>query len=106
MHLSKKDRRAIIAMCCTVARADGFVSAGEFEYLMDILGRLSRGSVTFGELQSWLDDGPPSIDVILSEDLLQLFLHEAVAVAHADGQVDESEIWTIKSLVRSFFDRG
>jgi tellurite resistance protein len=93
-------------MCCEVARADGVVSAGEYERLIEILAELGAGAVSFGELQLWLEQGAPSPRRKLPEELIRLFLHEAISIARADGQVDQVELASIKDFVRYCFEGG
>ena len=104
MELTSEQRRDILSMCCVVARADGIIAAGEYEQLIVLLAELGQGSVGFSELQEWLDHGPPAPSKKLPEGHLKLFLREAIGIAHADGNVDASEIDAIKRLVKLCFD--
>jgi tellurite resistance protein len=104
MELTREQRRALLALCCVVARADGEVSTAEYEQLLDLLARLSQGSVGFSELQRWMNEGPPALDVRLPEDCIRMFLREAIALGRADGRLDEVEIATIKELVQRYFE--
>jgi tellurite resistance protein len=104
MELNRPQRRALLAMCCVVARSDGEVSAAEYEQLLDLLTRMAHGSVGFSELDDWMRRGPPPFDVRLPEDCIKMFLREAIALARADGKVAEVEIATIKDLVQKYFD--
>jgi tellurite resistance protein len=81
-----------------VARADGEVSPREYEMLIELLSRLGGNAASFAELQEWLENGPPGCTVKMPEDHIRLFLREAIAVAHADGKVDQSELDTIKRI--------
>ncbi len=104
MSLSRKERRQVIAQCCAVARADGEVSPGEYEHLIELLATIGADSVSFFELQEWLETGPPECTVLMREDHVRLFLREAIAIAHADGKVDETELATIKRIVAACYD--
>ena len=104
MDLSDTQRRALLAMCCEVARADGSVDTGEIEQLLELLGRLSHHSVGFSELQQWVEQGPPHFDVKLPDSVVKEFVKEAVALARADGKVDRVEIAAIKHMVERYFD--
>jgi tellurite resistance protein len=104
MELTRNQRRALLAMCCEVARADGNVHSREYESLLDLLGRLAQGAVGFSELERWINEGPPAIDARLPEEIVKTFLREAVGVARADGKLDEVEIATMKELVARYFD--
>lgn len=104
MELDAEQRRAIVSMCVSVARADGEVSPGELEALLDILSRFAEGVVGFGELQTWLQEGPPDVQARLPGASIRPFVREAVVIANADGKVDASEVATIKKLVRRYFD--
>jgi tellurite resistance protein len=106
MSLNAEHRRDILSMCCVVARADGIIAAGEYERLIELLAELGQGSVGFEELQQWLDNGPPAPAKKLPEEHLKLFLHEAVGIAHADGNVSADEIATIKRLVNLCFENA
>ncbi len=106
MELSRQQRRAMLAMCIEVARADGSVNVSEYEGLLDLLGRLAQGAVGFSEIEQWISTGPPRLDVRLPEQAVKLFLREAVAIARADGKVEAAEIATIKELVGRYFDLG
>lgn len=106
MELTRLERRAMLAMCIQVARADGAVNHSEYEGLLDLLCRLAQGAVGFSELEQWVGSGPPRIDVRLPEAAVKLFLREAVAIARADGKVEDVEIATIKQLVERYFDLG
>lgn len=104
MELSKPQRRALIAMCCLVARVDGQVSSAEYELLLDILSRIAQGAVGYSELERWLNDGPPEIDVRFPEQAIRMFLREALALSRADGKLDDSELAVIKDLVARYFE--
>lgn len=95
-----------MAMCIEVARADGSVNASEYEALLGLLTGLAQNAVGFSELEQWVSAGPPRLDVRLPEDAVKLYLREAVAVARADGKIQEVEIATIKALVERYFDMG
>jgi tellurite resistance protein len=104
MELTKEQRRAVIAMCCTVARSDGQVSTSEYETLLELLSRVAHGAVGFSELQHWLEHGPPHFDVRLPEQNIRGFLREALGLARADGKLDAVELATIKELVGRYFE--
>lgn len=104
MELSREQRRALIAMCCVVARSDGAVSPSEYEVLLDLMNRLARGVVGFSELEQWMSSEPPIITARLPEESIRMFLREAIALARADGKLEEVEITTIKDLVARYFD--
>lgn len=104
MELSREQRRALIAMCCVVARSDGEVSPSEYEVLLDLMNRLARGVVGFSELEQWMRSEPPIITARLPEESIRMFLREALALARADGKLEEVEITTIKDLVARYFD--
>jgi len=104
MELSREQRRALIAMCCVVARADGTVSPSEYEVLLDLMSRLSRGAVGFSELEDWMRNDPPIATERLPEESIRLFLREAIALSRADGKLEQIEITTIKELVARYFD--
>jgi tellurite resistance protein len=104
MDLNRPQRRALLAMCCVVARSDGDVSAAEYEALLDLLTRLAHGAVGFSELEDWMRSGPPPIDTRLPEDSIKLFLREAIALARVDGKVADVELATIKDLVQRYFE--
>ncbi len=96
MSESEDYRRAVVAMCCAVARADGKVTLSELEALSDVLFKFGLGAVTHNELSRWLDEGPPEVWVKLEEDELRSVIRDALAVAHADGHVDDRELLVIK----------
>jgi tellurite resistance protein len=104
MELTRNQRRAMLAMCIEVARADGGVTAAEYERLLDLLVRLAQGAVGFSELERWVQTGAPRLDITLPEGAVRIFLREAVVIARADGKVDASEIATIKDLVARYFE--
>jgi tellurite resistance protein len=104
MDLNRPQRRALLAMCCVVARSDGDVSSSEYEQLLDLLSRFAAGAVGFSELEDWIRTGPPPIDARLPEQAIKTFLHEAIALARADGVVAEVELATIKDLVQRYFE--
>jgi tellurite resistance protein len=104
MELTHEQRRALLALCCLVARADGEVSASEYEQLLELLSRLAKGAVGFSELESWMYKGPPELDVRLPEDCIRLFLREAIGLSRSDGKLQDVEIATIKELVHRYFD--
>lgn len=87
-------------MCCEVARADGAVSTTEFEHIVGLLSRLAGQAVGFSEIQRWLSEGPPRLETPLTEERVKLFLREGVAVARADGRVDETEVATLRDFVQ------
>ena len=93
----------MVAMCCEVALADGAVSTSEFEHILGVLCRLAGDAVGFSEIQEWLAHGPPRPDARLSDDRVKLFLREGVAVARADGRVDEAEVATMRDFVQRCF---
>ena len=45
MELSAPQRRALLAMCCVVARSDGDVSASEYEQLLAAAVAVPLGGV-------------------------------------------------------------
>jgi tellurite resistance protein len=102
MDLDAEQRRAVVAICCAVARADGEVSPPEVETLFDILARFADGKVAFSEMQKWLDEGPPSIETTLPEGAIRGAISEALSVARADGRVDDAELQTIKRLFEHY----
>ena len=104
MQLDRTQRRALIAMCCEVAKADGSVNTSEYEALLDLLGRLAQGAVGFSELTRWMEQGPPRPEARLPDEAVRLFLREAVTIARADGKVEEVEIATMKQLVERYFE--
>lgn len=106
MDLTRPQRRALLGMCIEVARSDGSVNTSEYEQLLELLGRLANGAVGYSEIESWIQKGPPAVDVRMPESAVKLFLREAVAIARADGKVQEVEIATIKDLVARYFDMG
>lgn len=106
MDLTRQQRRALLGMCIEVARSDGSVNSSEYEGLLELLGRLSNGAVGYSEIETWIHKGAPAMDVRLPEAAVKLFLREAVAIARADGRVQEVEIATIKELVTRYFDMG
>ncbi len=104
MELNHEQRRAILAMCCMVARADGAVSPSEYESLLDLLSRLAQGSVGFSELEEWMHQGPPELSIRMPEESIRLFLREALALARSDGKLVDEEMSTIKGLVERYFE--
>jgi tellurite resistance protein len=104
MQLNRAHRRALLALCCVVARSDGEVSASEYEQLLDLLSRVAGGAVGFSELEDWVRSGPPPIDTRLPETCVKTFVHEAVALARADGKASDVELATIKDLVQKYFE--
>jgi len=104
MELTREQRRALIAMCCVVARADGQVSPSEYEALLDLMSRLAKGAVGFSELEEWLHKDPPITTERLPEECIRMFLREALSLARADGKLEEVEISTIKELVARYFE--
>ncbi len=104
MELTGEQRRALIAMCCVVARADGEVSPAEYETLLDLMSRLARGVVGFSELEGWMRTEPPIVSERLPEESIRMFLREALTLARADGKLEDVEIATIKDLVGRYFE--
>jgi len=104
MELTREQRRALVAMCCVVARADGQVSPSEYEALLDLMSRLAKGAVGFSELEQWLHKDPPIATERLPEECIRMFLREALSLARADGKLEEVEISTIKELVARYFE--
>lgn len=104
MRLSDEQQRVVVATCCAVARADGEVSPAEIESLLGLLARFARGAVAYAELQRWLDEGPPEIGARLSESELRACIGEALAVAKADGQIDDAEVDTIKKYAERYLE--
>jgi uncharacterized tellurite resistance protein B-like protein len=103
-ELTKDQRRALLAMCCVVARADGQVSTPEYEALLELLSRYAGGAVGFSELERWLHDGPPAIEARFPEAAIRMFLREALTLARVDGKLEDVELSTIKDLVSRHFD--
>jgi tellurite resistance protein len=104
MELTKEQRRAMLAMYCIVARADGEVSSGEYEALLDLLTRVANGAVGFSELDQWMHKGPPAFEVRMPESYIRTFLREALALARVDGTMQDVELATIKDLVTKYFE--
>lgn len=103
-QLTKDQRRALLAMCCVVARADGQVSTPEYEALLELLSRYAAGAVGFSELERWLHEGPPKIEARFPEQAIRMFLREALALARVDGKLEDIELSTIKDLVSRHFE--
>lgn len=91
-------------MCCAVARADGEVTSAEYERLLDLLSRVGQNAVKYSELERWIEVGPPELDDKLPDAAVRAFVQEAVAIAHADGKLQDTEIKTIKQLVERYFN--
>ena len=104
--LSDDQQRAVVATCCAVARADGEVSPAEIESLLELLARLAGDSMSYAELQRWLEQGPPEIVAQLGEAELRTCIREALTVAKADGTIDDAELATIKKFAERHLERA
>ena len=89
-----------------MARADGEVSPAEIESLLELLARLAGGSMSYAELQRWLEQGPPEIVAQLGEADLRTCIREALTVAKADGTIDDAELATIKKFAERHLERA
>ena len=58
----------------------------------------------YSELERWIEVGPPEMDEKLPDEAVHAFVQEAVAIAHADGRLQDTEIKTIKQLVERYFN--
>src|SRR5690349_12952549 len=105
MTLSAAERRDLIALLCRVARADGSVAPEERERLKGVLARLGDGAVEAVELDQWLCVGPPKVTNVLSPLARQTFMNEAMGLVAADRNIDPMELWSIRQILQSCFDR-
>ena len=88
--------------------ADGLIDDREKEVVLDIINRNSHNDMTMGQLNLYIEDveeAPEKVDTYLQrvapmlnghgkEDLIR----SALAVAAADGVVDDSEIQVLKEM--------
>lgn len=103
MELDNDERRALLALWCQVAWADGNIVEAERRRVYALLERLGADSVSRAELDEWLKTGPPAVTESLSTQARELFLHEAVGIVSADLDVAPEEVATVRDILERYF---
>ena len=104
MDLTREQRRALVALACKVAWADGKVTVEERKAVVDLGQRFSGGQVSLGEVSSWLENEPPDAEIQqLPETLGQLFFYEALKIMEADGDLADVELQMLESIMTRVF---
>jgi tellurite resistance protein len=95
-----KQKRAFIALACKVAWADGVIADSERAQVTALLQRLGGEPVSSAELDEWLSTGAPPAELKdLSPAVGEMFIYEAWKLVQADGDIDDSEVKFIESLM-------
>lgn len=98
--LDDKQKRAFIALACKVAWADGVVAEEEKAQVTALLQRLGGTPVSAAELDAWLSSGAPPAELEqLSPALGEMFIYEAWKLIESDGDISDSEIKFVESLL-------
>jgi hypothetical protein len=106
MPITDEQRKTLLALACTVARADNVVRSEEREYLRGFYQRYAGSSLTPETFDSWLANGPPSVDIEeLPASIAQLFLYEAMQLAEVDGELADSEIEMVEWIMEKVSGR-
>lgn len=104
MDVTREQRRTLIALACRVAWADGVVEFEEREFVRGLVQRLGGAAMEPGELEGWLDRGPPKAELeSLPPELGQFFFYEALRLAESDGDLDPAEQKLVEELLNRFF---
>jgi len=102
-HITDEQRRTLINLWCRVARADGVVADGELQRLSKLFFRLGDDLLSAAEVDRWLDEGPPPVDVLLPSELAPLFLEHAREIMLADDEVSPAEPRLVNELLATYF---
>ncbi len=91
--------------------ADGVIDDREKEIVLDTINKHSHNDLTMGQLNLYIEDveeQPEKVDVYLQKVAPMLnghgkedLIRSALAVAAADGHVDESEIQILKEMAKA-----
>ena len=104
MQVTQEQRRTLIALACRVAWADGVVEFEERAFIQDLVRRLGGPALEPGELEAWLDRGPPKTEIdALPPQLGQFFFYEALKLAESDGDLDPREQEMVEDILSRFF---
>ena len=100
MQLDDKQRRAFIALAVKVAWADGVVADEERAQVAALAARIGGGAVSADELDKWLASGAPPAELTdLPQALSELFVYEAFKLIESDGEITDSELQLLQSLM-------
>ncbi|MCB0667392.1 MAG: TerB family tellurite resistance protein [Saprospiraceae bacterium] len=101
----EKAMRHTMAM---IVLADGEIDDNELKVVLEIINKFGHKDMTMGELVAYIFEvqrNPENIDTYLrkvtpslNEHGKEMIIKCAIAVAAADGQVDQSEILSIKEM--------
>lgn len=104
MELTDQKRRAFVALACKMAWADGVVAAEEREFVRNLVERIGGGVVSEADLDQWLESGAPNAEMKdLSDGMDQLFLYEAMRLMEVDGEIADSELAQIETILGRLF---
>jgi uncharacterized tellurite resistance protein B-like protein len=101
--MTDEQRRTLLNLWCRVARADGFVDDAELMRLSKLFYRLAEDLVSAGEVDRWLEDGPPPVSELLPAALAPMFLEHAREIMLADREIEPSESALVRELLSSYF---
>ena len=106
MQLSPEQRRAIIALACKVAWADGVVTVEERDYVLG-LARRFVGSASFeAEVSEWLSAGGPEADLEqLPDGVGQMFFYEAFQLMESDSDLADVELEMLNTIMNRVFSK-
>ena len=97
-ELSRDDRRALLAMWCQVAWADGKIEDAERDFIHAMWEEMGKDVVSGTELAAWIAEGPSFSPAEASPQTRRLFVRKALELARADGQADVEEVDTIRAM--------
>lgn len=105
MEFSAEHRRAVVALACKLAWADGVVTDGEREYVRNLVMRIASDAVPESELDAWLTSPTAGPEVeYLPKGIDDYFMYEALQLMEADGDIDDSELEFLNGLTKRLFN--
>ncbi len=90
-------------MWCRVAWADGVLHSVELDVIVNLFERIGAGSLTAEEFEMWIFEPPELEEQTLPSHLKRLFVHEALQIAAADGEVGTRELEVVRNLLHRCF---
>lgn len=105
MEFSREQRRALVALACKVAWADGVVTDEERDFVRGMVSRFAAGHIEDAELDHWLTHTPPDVDIIdLPKGVDQLFVYESMRLMEADGDLADEELAALEDIMNRVFN--
>ena len=104
MKFTKEQRRALIALSCELAWADGAVRTEERAFIRSLVERLTGTVLSEAELECQLMSNKANATLAeLPTGVDQLFTYEAMKLLEADGDLRDSELNTLEEIINRVF---